>query len=200
MKILIATTNRHKVREWLELLEELLPGTAKRFMSLDDSYEAPAEDGDTFSANAVIKAVSAARHFNCWALADDSGLCVKALDGAPGVYSARYAGEGATDAANRAKLLKAMEPYADRHAEFVCAVALAAPGGFPCHQFEGRCTGHLISQELGSNDFGYDPIFIPDGYTTTFGELPASTKHQLSHRRRALDEARSTIETVLNAS
>jgi XTP/dITP diphosphohydrolase len=197
MKILVATTNRHKWREWQQLLQQLLPDSFSRFEPLPADYPAPPEDGDTFVANATIKAVEAARRFSCWALADDSGICVSALGGAPGVYSARYAGEGASDSQNRQKLLNAMQAQTDRRAQFVCAVALAAPGGDPCHHFEGHCHGHLISGELGDNDFGYDPLFIPDGYEQTFGQLSSDIKHQLSHRRRALEEALGALKTIL---
>ena len=187
MKLLIASGNRHKVAE----IAELLQGTAWEVVCLADypEVELPPEDADTFAGNAKIKAVAAAKATGLWTLADDSGLAVDYLDGAPGVYSARYAGEQKDDDANNRKLLAAMQdcPAELRTARFICALSLVSPDG---EEFsaEGRCEGTIGFAERGDMGFGYDPLFImPDG-ERTMAELDMAEKNRISHRAAALRE------------
>ena len=186
-QILIATRNRGKLAEIREILSapglELLdPETVGNLPEVE-------EDGDTFEANAIKKAVTLARASGMLTLADDSGLEVDALGGAPGVYSARYAGEPSSDAANNAKLLAALCGQPNRRARFRCAIALATPDG-DCSTVDGRCEGHIADAPQGRGGFGYDPLFIPDGFSQSFGELEAAVKHRISHRGAALRAAR----------
>jgi len=146
------------------------------------------EDADTFEGNALKKARELGRASGLWTLADDSGLEVAALDNAPGVYSARYAGEPCSYPANNAKLLKALEDVADRRARFRCVIALCAPDGREW-TVEGRCTGRIIEAPRGANGFGYDPLFVPDGFEQTFAELDGAAKNRISHRGNALRRA-----------
>lgn len=161
---------------------------------------APEETGTTFAQNATIKALEASRLFAGWVLADDSGLSVDALDGAPGVVSARYAGPEATDAANRALVLQKLvafpEPY-QRTARFHCVMALARSGEVKA-LFHGTVEGRLLHEEQGSGGFGYDALFVPDGHSDSFGVLSAEEKNAISHRARALTAFRRWIEA--NAS
>ena len=184
MRLLIATRNAHKTEEIRAIL-----GEAWEVGDLNAHPDAasPEETGETFAENAEIKAVAAARVFDGWVLADDSGLEVDALAGAPGVRSARYAGEGATDADNRAKLLAALEGVRGkaRSARFRCAMVLAK-GGEVLGTFEGAVEGVIVNSERGEGGFGYDALFVPEGHCETFAQLPSSTKNQLSHRARAL--------------
>jgi XTP/dITP diphosphohydrolase len=145
------------------------------------------ETGTTFEENAALKALAASAHFDGWVLADDSGLEVDALGGAPGVYSARFSGEGATDVTNRALLLEklATVPADQRSARFRCVIALARGGEVLAH-FSGAVEGVIIQSEQGAGGFGYDPLFVPEGFGETFAELGAETKNRLSHRGRAL--------------
>ena len=192
-KLLIATANRHKVEE----IEEIFAACKVEgweLVSLADypDYEAPEENGETFSANAAIKATAAAQMSGLISLSDDSGLSVDALDGAPGVYSARYAGEGHDDAANRAKLLQAMAevPDAQRSARFVCAAALAFPeanGSVPFWSTEGKCEGMIAHEEKGENGFGYDSLFYLPQYGKTMAEITAEEKNAISHRGQAFE-------------
>jgi len=147
------------------------------------------EDLDTFKGNAAKKAETQAGLTGLWVLADDSGLEVDALDGEPGVYSARYAGEPADYAANNRKLLAELDGVDDRAARFRCVIALAHPG-IETQTVEGRCEGRIGFSPRGDNGFGYDPLFIPDGYDSTFAELDAEVKNSISHRAMALKAAR----------
>ncbi len=187
MRLIIATRNRHKVEE----LQALLGVPGLELVCAVDLPGAPEveEDGATFEANAAKKALALARFAGGWALADDSGLEVDALGGAPGVQSARYAGPSARDADNLAKLIAVMAGRPDRRARFRCVLALAGPGG-AVHTVAGACEGRLIEQPRGAGGFGYDPLFVPDGHTRTFAEMPAAEKNALSHRARAVAEAR----------
>ena len=184
MRLVLATHNPAKVRE----ISEMLP----RFeVSGEDS--AAEETAATFAGNALIKARAvAARHAGSWVLADDSGLVVNALGGAPGVRSARYAGRDGDTPANNALLLKNLEGVADRSAAFVCAMALIAPDGAE-HVVEGRCEGRILTAPRGKGGFGYDPLFVPEGGELTFAELPAEDKNRISHRARALAQAREFL-------
>lgn len=154
------------------------------------------EDGDTFQANARKKAVETSLRTGCWTLADDSGLEVDALGGAPGVRSARYAGEPVDYAANNAKLLRELGDRSDRRARFRCVIALAEPGG-EVRTVEGRCEGSIARAEHGRNGFGYDPLFIPDGYTVTFADMAGEQKNRISHRAAALRAAAGAWHALL---
>ena len=184
--LVIGTTNAAKGRE----LEELLAPYGFTVQTLRDYPAALAveEDGDTFAANAQKKATHQARHLRAWVLADDSGIEVKALDGRPGVYSARYAGESATDAAHNEKLLEELGdlPPERRAARYFCHVALADPQGELRAESAGLCTGRITLEPRGTNGFGYDPLFELVEYHQTFGELGPRVKAALSHRARAL--------------
>lgn len=184
--LLVATRNRHKLDEIRALLG-LAAETLTSGLDYPD-FDDVEEDGDTFEANAVKKARVWAERTGAWCLADDSGLEVDALEGAPGVYSARYAGEPADYAANNRKLLAALDGVTDRRARFRCVMALADPKGH-VQTVEGRCEGRIAEAERGTEGFGYDPLFIPEGHTLTFAELPPQTKNSLSHRGHALRAA-----------
>ncbi len=187
-QILIATRNRGKLAEIREILSA--PGLELLAPEAVGDLPEVEEDGDTFEANAIKKAVTLARASGMLTLADDSGLEVDALGGAPGVYSARYAGEPSNDAANNAKLLEALRGQPDRRARFRCVIALATPDG-ACSTVDGRCEGHIADAPQGRGGFGYDPLFVPDGFTQSFGELEAAVKHRISHRGTALRAARA---------
>jgi XTP/dITP diphosphohydrolase len=189
-ELLVATRNRGKVRE----LEVLLAGLPLRLRSLDEFADAPEaeETAATFAGNAALKAAEYAAQTQLWTLADDSGLEVAALGGAPGVYSARYGGAGLTMPQRVQLLLQEMVavPDAERRARFVCALAVANPAAEIVFQTAGYCPGRLLRETRGAGGFGYDPIFIPDGHDRTFAELPADVKNSISHRARALQKLR----------
>lgn len=187
MKLLIATRNAHKLAE----IREMLPGIEIVGTDAWANVPDPDETGSTFEANAAIKAEAWLAATGLPALADDSGLEVDALNGEPGIHSARYAGEHGDSAANNAKLLANLSgiPEEKRTARFVCALALALPGQ-PVRTLRAACEGRIIAELQGKNGFGYDPLFIPEGYTETFGVLPAEVKATLSHRARAFALAR----------
>lgn len=187
MKLVVATSNSHKVREIREILNPL----GIEVVSAAEAGGMPdvVEDGATFEENAVKKAQAGARAFHCPVMADDSGLEVFALDGAPGVHSARYAGEGGNDGRNLAKLLRNLDGADDRRARFVCVIAVAEADGTIRGCVRGEVYGRIAEAPRGDGGFGYDPGFIPDGYDRTFGELPAEVKNGLSHRARALQAA-----------
>lgn len=194
MQLVIASTNVHKLREIRAILKKV---RNLDLLSLLDfpHYKAPAETGKTFEENAILKAQAAANALNKWVIADDSGLVVPALNGAPGVYSARYAGEKANDKENRKKLLQEMLSLHDqeRSAYFECHIALAAPQGVvKC--VRGQCEGTIAHEEKGSRGFGYDSLFIKYEYGKTFGELDEETKNRISHRRKALDKILLALE------
>lgn len=185
MEIVIATKNVGKVKE----LEEILADLPINLRSLND-FEAvvePEETGVDFIENAVLKAQSYALQTGLWALADDSGLEVEALNNAPGVFSARYAGENATSEERINKLLGELNKTQDenRRARFVCAMAVADERGEIKFVAEGVCDGRIIDTPKGANGFGYDPIFVPEGFSETFGELSNDVKREISHRARA---------------
>ena len=191
--LLLGTRNAGKVSE-IELILADVPWRLRSLQDLPD-IPTPAEIGDTYAANAIIKAHFYARETGVTALADDSGLEVEALGGAPGVLSARYAGEGASDADRRRLLLSQLAnvPLDDRTARFVCAVAIAAPDGHVMNVSEGICSGRIIFEPRGTGGFGYDPLFVPDGFDQTFAELADSIKNQISHRARALLKTREFL-------
>ena len=185
-EILIATKNIGKVRE----MEELLADFPFVLRSLNEFPDMPdvEETGVTFAENAILKAREYAKQTKIWSLADDSGLEVAALNGAPGVFSARYAGENATDAERINKLLDELEKINDRRARFVCAMAIADETGEIKFLTEGICDGEIALNSSGTNGFGYDPIFIPEGFEHSFGELSGGVKHKISHRARAIEK------------
>ena len=179
MSLVLATRNAHKAREFAALLHgvEILP--------LPDGVELPAETGDSFAANALPKAQAAARATARPAFADDSGIEARALGGAPGVRSARFAGEGASDADNLAALIAQAPPGSAL--AYVCVIALVDPRSGDEHLFEGRCTGSMAAAPRGTGGFGYDPIFVPDDRDDgrTMAELDQAEKDAISHRGRA---------------
>lgn len=188
-QILIATRNEGKVKE----LQILLADAPLRLRSLNEfeNIIQPAETGETFAENAAIKARSYALQTGLCALADDSGLEVEALNGAPGVYSARYGGGHATDYQQKINfLLQEIQKTEsqNRRARFLCAIAFSDEFGKIRQICEGVCNGSIALTSQGQNGFGYDPIFIPDGFDRTFGELSANIKQQISHRQRAIEK------------
>jgi XTP/dITP diphosphohydrolase len=183
--LLLATRNAHKTREFSEIL-----GHDFAVRDLSGESEAPAieETGSTFAENAILKAVAISRRFPGLVVAADSGLEVDALDGAPGIYSARYSGVTATDQENIARLLselRAVSNYRPFVARFRCVLALAREGEL-IDTFEGAIEGVIVDSPRGGAGFGYDPIFQPDAETKTFAELPAVVKNRISHRARAI--------------
>ena len=186
MKIVLATRNRKKVEE----ISRVLQDHSVELLSLVDFPHCPevVEDGDTFQANAEKKAREVADFTGHYALADDSGLVVDALDGAPGIYSARYAGPEATDRANLQKVLSELKNRSTRlrTARFQCVISLATPGG-EVKSFSGRVEGRIGESPQGENGFGYDPVFVPDGHQITFAQMSDQQKDALSHRGRALE-------------
>lgn len=185
--LLIATGNAHKLREIQELFDD--PETElSGFGDLDGAPPEVEETGVTFAENAEIKAREYARHYGCWTLADDSGIEVDALDRAPGVYSARYAGVHGDDAANNRKLLADMRGVENRTARFRCAIVICSPEGEVVH-VDGTVEGRLADVETGEHGFGYDPMFVPDGYEESFGVLDPAIKREISHRSRAVRAA-----------
>lgn len=187
-KILIATKNAGKIKE-IERSLEKLPVDLQSLDNFPEIVE-PQETGATFMENAILKARFYAEQTGIRALADDSGLEVEALHGAPGVLSARYAGENADDARRIEKLLNELNesPAENRRARFVCAMAIADAKGEVLFTATGVCDGRIAGRAGGTNGFGYDPVFIPDGFSNTFGELDTATKQRLSHRARATGE------------
>jgi XTP/dITP diphosphohydrolase len=185
MDIVLATKNRKKAVE----MGRIFAGYAIHFLTLDAFPGCPdvEEDGKTFRSNSLKKARAVSRFTGCPAIADDSGLEVMSLGRAPGVYSARYAGEGASDSQNVKKLLYEMKNLedTDRKARFVCCLAFVLPDGH-CRTFTGYARGIIGKKEKGSNGFGYDPLFYPEGYDRTFAEMSAAEKDSMSHRGRAL--------------
>ena len=183
--LLIATKNAHKTAE----IRAMLATWEVSDLIAHPDIPAPEETGATFAENAVIKALAASQRFAGLVLADDSGLEVDALGGAPGVISARYAGPGASDADNRARLLRELASAGARGqartARFRCAMALAEHGAV-LGTWDGAVEGIIINQEKGAGGFGYDSLFVPEGFCETFGQLPPETKNQLSHRARSL--------------
>lgn len=195
MKLVLATQNVHKIREIKAKLKKSIPFDIYSLLDFPH-YNPPAEDGSTFEENALIKAKDAAKRLNMVSIADDSGIVVPALGGIPGVYSARYAGENATDKENRQKLLAAMTQLEglERSAYFECVITLATPKGFS-KSFRGLCEGTLLKKEQGSAGFGYDALFQKHDYQLTFAELTEEVKNKVSHRGKALEKLMLYLET-----
>jgi len=192
-KLLVSTRNPHKLREITAIMEPL----GVELVSLVAFPDAPdvVEDRDTLDGNAIKKARELHAYTGLPTIADDTGLEVIALDGAPGVRSARFAGEKADDADNRALLLERLENADDRRARFRTVIALCTAAG--THTFEGICPGTIIRGERGEKGFGYDPVFEPDGHTVTFAEMPDQEKNTISHRGRALQAFARAFEPAM---
>ncbi len=189
-KLVVATNNQGKVME----IKAILKDSYDEIYSLKDlGIEVDVEeDQDSFYGNAAKKAIEISKLVEGDVLADDSGLCVDALDGAPGIYSARFSGEDSTDISNNEKLMQSMKGKEDRNAQFVCALVLAN-GGKEILNVEGITRGVLLDFPKGSNGFGYDPLFFNEEYQKTFGELPADIKNIISHRARALAKLKKEV-------
>ena len=194
ISIVIATTNKGKTAEIGEMLKDF----PVHIKNLGDFGPIPEieEDGDTFDENAYKKASMTARMLGVPALADDSGLLVESLGGAPGVYSARYAGEKATDQQRCEKLLKEMKGKTNRKAAFECVISIAVPTG-PALTYEARCEGLIAEKPFGNNGFGYDPVFFFPPLKKTFAELSRTEKSRVSHRGKALYEFKEEFDKVL---
>lgn len=199
MSLIIATQNKGKLKEIRRVFADV--GIDVEGMDNYPELVAAVEDGTTFKENAKKKAQAIVQQTGKPCLADDSGLTVKALQGRPGVYSARYAGEGATDSENNQLLLKEMDQIADgqRHAAFCCVIALCYPNG-DCHFFEGRLEGHILRQEQGDGGFGYDPLFQVEGDHRSLAQIGIDEKNSISHRGQALKQMISNVNgcNILN--
>jgi len=197
MLLMLATRNKKKRGEIVEILGDL----GLEFGDLANRPDVPDVDetGTTFQENARLKATQVAQATKQWTLGEDSGLCVPALKGRPGVFSARYAGKQGDDSANNAKLIAELAPLSDhrREAYSVCTAALADPNGEVHAVVEGRCYGVIIKEHSGTGGFGYDPLFLIPEFHQTFGELSARVKHALSHRARALAKLRPVVMKLL---
>ena len=192
IRLLVATRNAHKSREFVQIFGD---DFALEDLRAHPEISAVLEDGLTFAENARIKATAVSRQVPGLVLADDSGLEVDSLGGAPGICSARYAGAGASDEANRQKLLAELAKQgrgAARTARFHCALALARDGSV-LEICEGSVVGEIVRQARGAVGFGYDPLFQPNGFSETFAELPAATKNSISHRRRAVTKLKQFL-------
>lgn len=194
MKLLVASRNKHKleeIRAIFNMSDVVLIG-ANEIPGLPEVVE----DGASFQVNAIKKAVTLAMFSRMWTMADDSGLEVDALGGAPGVHSARYAGEPVDYAANNAKLLKEMEDITLRSARFWCVVALSSPSG-RAQIVEAKCEGRIIDKIRGEEGFGFDPLFVPEGHEQTFAEMRSTLKNMISHRALALRQAKEKWSFIL---
>ena len=195
MKIILATKNKGKVADFEKLTENM---NIEVISFLDEEINFPdvVEDGETFEENSVKKALEIAKYTGMITVSDDSGLCVEALDGAPGIYSARYSGENATDSTNIDKLLEEMKniPQGERQAKFVSVVSIAKPDG-TVQSFRGEVEGEIIFERKGTNGFGYNPVFFSYELEKTFGEATMEERVTVSHRARAF---RGLKEKVLN--
>jgi XTP/dITP diphosphohydrolase len=194
ISLVLATRNPGKTAE----IKELLKGYPVRIRNLDDFGPIPEveEDGNTFDENAYKKASFAARVLGLPALADDSGLVVEALDGAPGVHSARYAGKAASDVQRCQKLLAELKGKTNRRAAFECVISIAAPTG-PALTYQARCEGSITEEPAGENGFGYDPVFYYPPLNKTFAEISRQEKGRVSHRGKALAEVKTEFDKVL---
>ncbi len=197
MEVIVATRNRGKVRE----IREALKGLGLRIYALSDFGDVPEveEDGKSFTENALKKARFYSKHFGKLTMADDSGLEVDGLKGMPGIYSARYSGEGASGQKNNQKLLREMEgiPLSKRGARFKCILAMVSPDGREATA-EGACEGRIGFREKGKKGFGYDPLFILPKYGKTMAELSLEEKNKMSHRGKALRKTRKIIKTFID--
>lgn len=192
--LVLATTNKNKIKEFKEIVKDF----PIEIRSVGDFGPIPEciEDGETFDDNAYKKAFHTAKILGLPAIADDSGLEVEALDGAPGVYSARYAGESATDEENCEKLLQELKGKENRRAAFKCVLSIAVPSG-PALTYEGSCEGVILEEKRGTSGFGYDPLFFYEPFNKTFAECNMEEKNKVSHRGKALAELSSEFDKVL---
>lgn len=188
---ILASNNRGKYREFRAILEPLGFSLVPQALAGVD-FEVN-ETGDSFEENAFLKASAVAQYTRFPAIADDSGLCVDALGGAPGVHSARFGESGWTDEQKYLHLLSLLEGVEDRGAKFVCQICLVTPGGAVLRA-GGECRGRILTAPVGTGGFGYDPVFCPEGYDTSFGALDPDIKNQISHRARALADFRERLE------
>ncbi len=191
MKLTFATNNAHKLDEARAILGERVEIISLRELGC---YGDIPETGTTLQANSLQKAAYIHDHFHVDCFADDTGLEIEALNGAPGVYTARYAGEPANDAANRAKVLKELQGITNRNARFVTVITLILQG--KTITFEGEVKGSIALEESGTGGFGYDSIFIPEGYDHTFAVLPPKVKNSISHRSRAVEKLYQYLKTL----
>ena len=191
--LVLATRNKGKIKEF----QEILKNTPIELRSLNDFGPIPeaVEDGETFDDNAYKKALFTAKVLGLPTIADDSGLVVDALDGAPGVYSARYAGENASDQDNIDKLLTDMAGEENRAAAFHCVISIAVPSG-PALTYEGRCQGEILTEQRGDSGFGYDPVFYYPPLKQTFAEIPSAEKNKISHRGLALADLAGEVDKL----
>ena len=194
MKIFLATKNTGKINEFKRLVD----GKNIEVLSILDSEDIPEveEDGETFEENSQKKAVEIAKYLNMYTISDDSGLCVNYLDGAPGVYSARYSGENADDSKNMDKLLKDLESINERTAKFVSVVSLAKPDG-NVYSYRGEADGEIMHERHGTNGFGYDPIFFSHELNKCFGEASPEEKKSVSHRAKAFEKLMKNIDSII---
>ena len=188
MKIVLATSNEHKVKE----INAIVAGTGVEFVLPPKGFD-PIEDGLTFEENSKIKAIEAWKVSNTWSLADDSGLCINSLGGKPGIYSARYAD---TPQSRINRVLKEMDGQTDRTACFKCAMTLVNPNGDVVFAYTGVCEGSIIDSQRGVNGFGYDPIFLLKNSTKTMAELSDDEKNKVSHRSKALVKVLEYINSI----
>ncbi|MCM3869986.1 MAG: RdgB/HAM1 family non-canonical purine NTP pyrophosphatase [Pyrinomonadaceae bacterium] len=198
LDILIGTANLGKVTE----IKRALNGLPLNLRVITDfpTINSPDECGDTYAANAIIKAQSYSEQTGLWTLADDSGLEVTSLNGLPGVKSARFGGDGLSDADRTNLLLSKLSTVDDNHrsARFVCSMVIATQSGEVINVAHGTCEGSIAKAPSGAEGFGYDPVFIPAGYQTTFAEMPLSLKNTLSHRGKALAATREFLEQLFS--
>jgi XTP/dITP diphosphohydrolase len=196
--LLVASTNLKKLEE----LRDVLAALPFRLHSLQEfsAIQEVAETGKTFHENATLKALGYARQTRLLTLAEDSGLCCDALEGAPGVYSSRFSGEGGNDLENNRKLLRLMAKLPDncRQAHFVSCIAVAAPGRSVVDTVEGEVHGYISTEMRGNNGFGYDSVFYYPDFGKTFGEVPPGMKRTVSHRMKALEKVRALLKTYLD--
>ncbi|MBS4165754.1 MULTISPECIES: RdgB/HAM1 family non-canonical purine NTP pyrophosphatase [unclassified Neochlamydia] len=199
MELILATQNVHKIRELRDMLKSYKEVAHLDILSLLNfpDYAALPEEGSSFKENVERKALHAAKKLGKWVLADDSGLVIPALKGAPGIYSARYSGLEATDGENRQKLLAEMQGLEDieRTGYFECWLSLASAEGIK-KSVHATCEGLIINQERGRHGFGYDALFIKHDYDKTFAELDEQTKNRISHRRKAIEKLIPSLEML----
>lgn len=196
-KLVLSTNNIHKVEEIKDILKDLpIEVLSKKDLGLEELDVV--EDGTTLEENSIKKAKALSNKTDYMVMADDSGLFVEALKGVPGVYSSRYAGEEGNDLKNNKKLIKELEniPLENRNGSFKTVIALVTEEK-QVLTVRGECKGHIISSPRGENGFGYDPLFIPEGYNETFGELGEEVKNKISHRAKALEKIRKTLINLL---
>lgn len=196
LQMLAATTNKNKVREFQKILQEAGSEIVIVPQNTISGLPEIIEDGKTFKENAMKKAREISKFTDMAVIADDSGLAVDALDGAPGIYSARYAGEGANDSEKIAKLLKNMKGISNREAKFVCVAAIACKGKEIAH-FTGEIRGTIAEEPSGTNGFGYDPVFLPENSSRTFAEYSDAEKNAVSHRGKAMRAAAEFLRNNL---